>query len=46
MAMNRRRCGWDENVLLEILTSTTTSSALALTRRHHATGTREYKIAA
>lgn len=24
VAMNRRRCGWDENVLLEILTGTTT----------------------
>ncbi len=24
VAMNRRRCGWNENVLLEILTGTTT----------------------
>ena len=24
MARNRRRCGWNENVLLEILTGTTT----------------------
>lgn len=30
MARNRRRCGWNENVLLEILTRTTTERAPAL----------------